>query len=102
LFDLFFNLDALDFDAKCDASLPLEDLLKPDPKTRKLLEDFDPAVSRLWGLTNAYTDVCAPLLVAEMSVNDILLYPIPARGAGVEGFESPRSLGRRYLLRLRK
>ena len=73
-------------------------MLKPDPKTRKLLKDFDPAVSRLWGLTNAYTDVCAPLLVAEVSVNDISSYSIPARGAGLEDFESPRSPGRRYLL----
>ncbi len=64
MFGLF--LDPLDFDAKCDASLPLEDLLKSDPKTRKLLEEFDPAVSRLWGLTNAYTDVRAPLHVAKV------------------------------------
>jgi len=50
------KIDALDFDAKCDASLPLEDMIRPDPKTRNLLKDFDPVVSRLWGLTNAYTD----------------------------------------------
>lgn len=100
----FFGLylDALDFDAKCDASLPLEDMLKPDLSTRKLLEDFDPAVSRLWGLTNAYTDVRAPLHVAEVPATDVLLHSTPARGAGVENFESKGFDGRRYLLRLRK
>jgi len=77
-------------------------MLKPDPKTRQLLKDFDPAVSRLWGLTNAYTDVRAPLHVAEVPVTDVLLSSTSARGASVEDFESPRPHGRRYLLRLRK
>ncbi|KAG9101978.1 hypothetical protein FRC06_002426 [Ceratobasidium sp. 370] len=44
----------LDFDAKVDASLPLEELLTPDPTVRKLLEDIDPSKARIWALTNAY------------------------------------------------
>jgi len=48
------QIDPLDFDAKCDQSLPLEQVLKPDPRTRKLLEDFDRSKTRVWALTNAY------------------------------------------------
>ena len=49
--------DPLDFDRKCDGSLPLEELLKPDPALRKLLEDIDRTKFRVWGLTNAYYTV---------------------------------------------
>ncbi|KAJ1308480.1 hypothetical protein OPQ81_004184 [Rhizoctonia solani] len=48
------DVDPLDFDAKVDASLPLEELLKPDPAVRKLLEDIDLSKARIWALTNAY------------------------------------------------
>ncbi|KAH9951640.1 pyrimidine 5-nucleotidase [Amylocystis lapponica] len=48
------DIDALDFDRKCDGSLPLEDMLRPDPKLRKLLEDIDRSKARVWALTNAY------------------------------------------------
>ncbi|QRV87495.1 haloacid dehalogenase [Ceratobasidium sp. AG-Ba] len=48
------EVDPLDFDAKVDASLPLEELLTPDPAVRKLLEDIDPSKARIWALTNAY------------------------------------------------
>jgi pyrimidine and pyridine-specific 5'-nucleotidase len=34
--------------------LPLDTILKPDPKLRKLLEDIDRENVRLWLLTNAY------------------------------------------------
>ncbi|GBE79686.1 pyrimidine 5-nucleotidase [Sparassis latifolia] len=48
------DIDALDFDRKCDGSLPLEEMLKPDPKLRNLLQDIDRSKARVWGLTNAY------------------------------------------------
>jgi len=48
------GIDPLDFDAKCDASLPLETMLSPDPRIRKLLEDIDRSKCRVWALTNAY------------------------------------------------
>ncbi|KAG8752391.1 hypothetical protein FRC12_011997 [Ceratobasidium sp. 428] len=50
----YTEYDPLDFDAKVDASLPLEDLLTPNPAVRKLLEDIDPSKARIWALTNAY------------------------------------------------
>lgn len=48
------NIDGLDFDKKCDQSLPLEDILKPDPAVRQLLLDIDRTKTRVWALTNAY------------------------------------------------
>lgn len=50
-------VDPLDFDEKCDASLPLETMLSPDPRIRKLLEDIDRSKCRVWALTNAYRTV---------------------------------------------
>jgi len=50
-------VDPLVYDKECDGSLPLEDLLTPDPCTRKLLEDIDRSKCRVWALTNAYRPV---------------------------------------------
>jgi len=50
------HLDALDFDRKVDGSLPLDRVLKPDPAIRKLLEDIDRSKTRVWALTNAYSN----------------------------------------------
>ncbi|KAG9080427.1 hypothetical protein FS749_008007 [Ceratobasidium sp. UAMH 11750] len=50
----YTEYDPLDFDAKVDASLPLEELLRPDPAIRKLLESIDLSKARIWALTNAY------------------------------------------------
>ncbi|TFK55962.1 pyrimidine 5-nucleotidase [Heliocybe sulcata] len=48
------DVDPLDFDKKCDGSLPLEEMIKPNPKLRKLFEDIDRSRVRVWALTNAY------------------------------------------------
>lgn len=48
------EIDPLDFDKKCDGSLPLEEMIKPDPELRKLLLDIDRSKTRVWALTNAY------------------------------------------------
>ncbi|KAG8872933.1 hypothetical protein FRB97_007161 [Tulasnella sp. 331] len=50
------KIDALDFDRKVDGSLPLDRVLKPDPAVRRLLEDIDRSKTRVWALTNAYTN----------------------------------------------
>ena len=52
------RLDALDFDEKCDGSLPLEEMINPDPSIRKLFQDIDRSKARVWALTNAYKTVC--------------------------------------------
>jgi pyrimidine and pyridine-specific 5'-nucleotidase len=36
--------------------LPLDEIIKPDPKLRKLLQDIDPEKARLWLFTNAYVN----------------------------------------------
>lgn len=66
-------VDPLDFDQKCDATLPLEKLLKPDDTVRQLLQDFEPSKTRLWALTNAYTTVghLLPRVVYEGSISSI-------------------------------
>ncbi|CAA7259847.1 unnamed protein product [Cyclocybe aegerita] len=48
------GLDPLDFDRKCDGSLPLEDMISYDPSLRQLFEDIDRTKARVWALTNAY------------------------------------------------
>jgi len=48
------DIDPLDFNEKCDGSLPLEDMIKPDPSVRRLFQDIDRTKARVWALTNAY------------------------------------------------
>jgi len=48
------DIDPLDFDRKCDGSLPLEEMIAFDPKLRRLLEDIDRSKASVWALTNAY------------------------------------------------
>ncbi|KXN89669.1 hypothetical protein AN958_05536 [Leucoagaricus sp. SymC.cos] len=51
---LHHDIDVLDFDHKCDGSLPLEDMIQYDPSLRKLLEDIDHSKARIWAFTNAF------------------------------------------------
>ncbi|KAG2042336.1 pyrimidine 5-nucleotidase [Suillus americanus] len=48
------DIDPMDFDRKCDGTLPLDDLITPDPRLRKLFQDLDRTKVRVWALTNAY------------------------------------------------
>jgi hypothetical protein len=50
-------VDPLDYDEKCDGSLPLEEMLEPNPHVRQLLMDIDRSKCRVWALTNAYWTV---------------------------------------------
>lgn len=47
-------MDALDYNRKVDDALPLEDVIKPNPELRTLLEDIDKSKVRMWLFTNAY------------------------------------------------
>lgn len=62
---MLMSVDPLDFDKKCDGSLPLEDMIKPDPILRKLLQDIDRSKARVWGLTNAYKSVRVSSLIGD-------------------------------------
>ncbi|OLN86166.1 Uncharacterized protein C24B11.05-like protein 1 [Colletotrichum chlorophyti] len=50
------QIDPLDYNAKVDDALPLEDILKPDAELRELLEDIDRSKVTLWLFTNAYVN----------------------------------------------
>ena len=52
-----YPVDPIDFNEKCDGSLPLEEMLKPNPLVRQLLQDIDRSKCRVWALTNAYWTV---------------------------------------------
>jgi len=48
------EIDALDYNAQVDDALPLDDIIRPDPELRALLEDLDRDKVRPWLFTNAY------------------------------------------------
>ncbi|MBE3047734.1 HAD hydrolase-like protein [Candidatus Bathyarchaeota archaeon] len=48
------EIDPLDYNAKVDDALPLQDIIKPDPGLRALLEDIDKDKVTMWLFTNAY------------------------------------------------
>ena len=48
------KINALDYNEQVDDALPLDNVIKPDPELRKLIEDIDTSKVRLWLLTNAY------------------------------------------------
>ncbi|KAG7421455.1 Suppressor of disruption of TFIIS [Fusarium oxysporum f. sp. rapae] len=50
------QIDALEYNAKVDDAVPLDDLIKPNPQLRQFLEDIDTSKVRLWLLTNAYVN----------------------------------------------
>ncbi|KAL4910001.1 hypothetical protein BDW74DRAFT_46557 [Aspergillus multicolor] len=50
------KIDPLEFNRLVDDALPLDDILKPDPKLRQLLEDINRDKVKLWLLTNAYVN----------------------------------------------
>ncbi|KIW58667.1 pyrimidine 5'-nucleotidase [Exophiala xenobiotica] len=48
------KVDPLDFNREVDDALPLDELLFPDPETRKILESFDKTKVKMWLFTNAH------------------------------------------------
>lgn len=50
------QIDPLEFNYEVDDALPLDRILKPDPKLRKLLESLDTSKVKPWLLTNAYVN----------------------------------------------
>ncbi|KAH7921810.1 pyrimidine 5-nucleotidase [Leucogyrophana mollusca] len=56
------EIDPMDFDQKCDGTLPLEDLIQPSSSLRKLFQDIDRDKVRVWALTNAYKNHASRVL----------------------------------------
>ena len=50
------KVDPLEYNEKVDDALPLDEIIKPDPKLRQLLQDIDSEKVRLWLFTNAYVN----------------------------------------------
>ncbi|KAL2861088.1 putative pyrimidine 5'-nucleotidase [Aspergillus lucknowensis] len=64
------KIDPLEFNRQVDDALPLDNILKPDLKLRKLLEDIDRDKVKLWLLTNAYV-THALRVVKLLQVDDL-------------------------------
>lgn len=47
-------IDPLAYNREVDDALPLDGVIKPDPKLRQLLQDVDKSKVKLWLFTNAY------------------------------------------------
>jgi pyrimidine and pyridine-specific 5'-nucleotidase len=51
----FNHINALEYNKEVDDALPLDEILKPDPDLRKLIQGIDRTkVKKLWLFTNAY------------------------------------------------
>ena len=50
------KIDPLEYNEKVDDALPLDDIIKPDLKLRKLLERIDRSKVKVWLFTNAYIE----------------------------------------------
>ena len=48
------KIDPLEYNRKVDDALPLDEIIKPDPRLRKLLQDIDRSKVKMWLFTNAY------------------------------------------------
>ena len=48
------TIDPLAYNREVDDALPLDDVIKPDPQLRKLLDDIDRSKVKLWLFTNAH------------------------------------------------
>lgn len=48
------KVDPLEYNRLVDDALPLEDILSPNPKLRKLIQDLDRTKVKPWLFTNAY------------------------------------------------
>jgi pyrimidine and pyridine-specific 5'-nucleotidase len=64
------TIEPLEFNREVDDALPLDKILKPDPKLRKLLEDIDKSKVKMWLLTNAYI-THAQRVIKLLKVDDL-------------------------------
>lgn len=64
------KIDPLEFNREVDDALPLDNILKPDPQLRKLLQGIDTSKVKLWLLTNAYINH-ARRVVELLQVEDL-------------------------------
>lgn len=66
----YHKVDPLEYNAKVDDALPLENVIVPDRALRQLLLDIDRSKVRLWLFTNAYV-THAKRVVRLLEVDDL-------------------------------
>ncbi|KAK4544517.1 hypothetical protein LTR36_004089 [Oleoguttula mirabilis] len=100
------QIDPMEYNRLVDDALPLEDIIKPDPNLRKLIEDIDRSKVKLWLFTNAYIthgrrvvkmlgidDLFEGITYCDYAAEKLLCKPAPAmyakamREAGVRDVE---------------
>ncbi|KAI9902673.1 hypothetical protein N3K66_002025 [Trichothecium roseum] len=64
------QIDPLDYNAKVDDALPLEDIIKPNPELRELIQDIDKSKVTLHLFTNAYVNH-AEKVVKLIGIDDL-------------------------------
>ncbi|KAG6039528.1 hypothetical protein E4U41_002498 [Claviceps citrina] len=64
------QIDPLAYNTEVDDALPLQDIIKPDPGLRKLLQDIDKSKVKVWLFTNAYV-THAKRVVGLLGVEDM-------------------------------
>jgi pyrimidine and pyridine-specific 5'-nucleotidase len=64
------QIDPLDYNSKVDDALPLENVIKPDPELRKLIQDIDKSKVTIWLFTNAYV-THAKRVVRLLGIDDL-------------------------------
>jgi pyrimidine and pyridine-specific 5'-nucleotidase len=52
----YHKVDPLAYNAQVDDALPLEDIIKPNPELRAMLQDIDRSRIKPWLFTNAYVN----------------------------------------------
>ncbi|GAA6017620.1 hypothetical protein JCM10207_001226 [Rhodosporidiobolus poonsookiae] len=50
------KVDPLDYDLHCDAALPLDKVLAPNPRLQDMIRSIDREKCHVWALTNAYVN----------------------------------------------
>lgn len=79
------KIDPLEYNRKVDDALPLDDIIKPNPKLRKLLEDIDTSKVKLWLFTNAHV-THGTRVVKLLGIDDLF------EGITYCDYEAPRLL----------
>ena len=64
------KIDPLNFNREVDDALPLDEIIRPDPQLRRLLEDIDKTKVKLWLFTNAHI-THAQRVVRLLGIEDI-------------------------------
>ncbi len=64
------KVDPMEYNARVDDAIPIEDILKPDPQLRAFLQRLDRSKVKPWLLTNAYVKHARRVL-RQLGVEDL-------------------------------